>query len=108
MRVNLSKIFIFVSVDIWPLVWDNVFPGLNVKYLSTKEVARKVGIGRGTLERWLSSGELRPPRVTRIGRGAFRRWTKVDVDRVQSYKRKNYRKGRGRKKGDPAKAGKGK
>jgi len=79
-----------------------------MKYASTKEVARKVGIGRNTLERWLSSGKLKPPRATRIGRGEFRQWTDADIERVRKYKARNYRKGRGRKKGDPAKRGRGK
>jgi excisionase family DNA binding protein len=74
-----------------------------MRYLSTKEVARKVGIGRGTLERWLSTGKVRAPRTAQIGKGRFRYWLDVDVERVREYKRQNYRKGRGRKKGDPAK-----
>jgi excisionase family DNA binding protein len=75
-----------------------------MKYLSTKEVARKVGIGRGTLERWLTGGKLSHPRAAQIGQGSFRQWTDSDVERVREYKRRNYRKGRGRKKGDPARA----
>lgn len=69
-----------------------------MKYLSTKEVAREAGIGRGTLERWLSSGKLRPPRAVEIGEGSFRHWTTADLKRVREFKQRNYRKGRGRKK----------
>jgi excisionase family DNA binding protein len=70
-----------------------------MKYLSTKEVAQNVGIGRATLERWLGSGRLRAPRAAEIGQGRFRYWTDVDIERVRKYKAQNYRKGRGRKKG---------
>jgi predicted DNA-binding transcriptional regulator AlpA len=70
----------------------------RMKYLSTKQVASKAGIGRATLERWLASGNLRRPRTVQVGDGTFRRWTVADVAMVLKYKRENYRKGRGRKK----------
>lgn len=50
-----------------------------------------------TLERWLASGKLRRPKITRYGRNEFRNWTASDVERVRKYKQENYRKGRGRK-----------
>ncbi len=56
-----------------------------------------IGINRVTLERWLSSGKLEPPRTVRFGRSEFRNWTASDVNRVRKYKAANYRKGRGRK-----------
>jgi predicted site-specific integrase-resolvase len=65
--------------------------------LSTEDVARKVGINRVTLERWLSSGKVKPPKTVRFGKNEFRDWTPADVERVQAFKRENYRKGRGRK-----------
>lgn len=65
--------------------------------MSTEQVAKVVGVNRVTLERWLSSGKLKGPRVVSIGRGTFRQWSQADVDRIQKYKQENYRKGRGRK-----------
>ena len=65
--------------------------------LSTEEVAKRIGIGRVTLERWLSSGKLKRPKTIRFGRNEFRDWTDTDVERVRKYKEANYRKGRGRK-----------
>ena len=65
--------------------------------LSTAEVAKKVGIDRATLERWLASGKIARPKSLRIGEKEFRDWTDVEVERVRKYKQKNYRKGRGRK-----------
>jgi len=65
--------------------------------LSTEDVARKVGISRVTLERWLARGKLRRPKNIRYGRNEFRNWTAADVERVRKYKQENYRKGRGRK-----------
>jgi len=65
--------------------------------LDTNEVCRQVGIHRATLERWLSSGRLRPPQPIHIGARVFRYWTQRDVERVRKFKEKFYRKGRGRK-----------
>jgi predicted site-specific integrase-resolvase len=65
--------------------------------LSTAEVAKKVGIDRVTLERWLASGKIRPPSSLHVGQKTFRDWTGADVNRLKKYKQENYRKGRGRK-----------
>jgi len=65
--------------------------------VSTLEVARKVGIGRATLERWLSSGKVKGPKTVRFGKSEFRHWTAKDVERLKEFKQENYRKGRGRK-----------
>lgn len=69
-----------------------------VHRLSTEEVAQEVEINPATLERWLSSGKLKPPKKMRVGRRVFRLWGKRDIKRVKRYKARNYRKGRGRKK----------
>ncbi len=84
-----------VRIDKPVQIWHNLVP---MRYLSTEGVAREVGIGRRTLERWLTRGELKPPSTFRVGQGTFRHWTAADVQRVRKYKQQNYRKGRGRKK----------
>jgi predicted DNA-binding transcriptional regulator AlpA len=66
-------------------------------YLSTAEVAKKAGIDRATLERWLASGNVARPKSLRIGQKLFRNWTDADMERVRKFKQENYRKGRGRK-----------
>jgi excisionase family DNA binding protein len=71
--------------------------------LSTLEVARKVGISRVTLERWLASKKVPAPKTIRFGKNEFRDWTDQDVERVRKYKDAHYRKGRGRKKGKKSK-----
>jgi len=65
---------------------------------STADVAKLVGITKVTLERWLAQGKVAMPRQMRIGTRLFRLWTDRDIERVQRYKEKFYRKGRGRKK----------
>lgn len=65
--------------------------------LSTRNVVKKVGISRATLERWLASGKLKGPKTVRFGKSEFRNWTARDVEMVKKFKWDNYRKGRGRK-----------
>jgi len=65
--------------------------------MSTEEVARRVGINRVTLERWLAGDKVSAPKTIMYGRNKFRDWTEKDVERLKKYKQQNYRKGRGRK-----------
>ncbi len=65
--------------------------------LSTEEVARIVGIGHRTLERWISEGKVGPKTVV-IGRKTYRLWTEQEIDKLRRVKGRTYRKGRGRKK----------
>jgi predicted site-specific integrase-resolvase len=65
--------------------------------LTTRELIKRVGISRATLERWLVSGKIKKPKIIRFGKSEFRSWNAGDLDRVLKYKSKNYRKGRGRK-----------
>jgi len=65
--------------------------------MSTQQVAKAVGVNRVTLERWLSTGKVKQPKMVRIGHGTFRQWNQADVDRILRFKQENYRKGRGRR-----------
>ena len=66
--------------------------------MSTDEVAKRIGIHRVTLERWISSGRLLGPKTVTVGGRTFRLWTDSDIDKATLFKKKFYRKGRGRKK----------
>ena len=50
-----------------------------------------------TLQRWVSDGKVRPSQQIKQNRFTLWRWTDSDVEKVFEYKRKHYRKGRGRK-----------
>ena len=65
--------------------------------LSTAEIAKLLGVSKSTLERWLKEGKVPRPRPLRVGRKVFRMWTDGDIKRGKLYKKKFYRKGRGRK-----------
>lgn len=69
-----------------------------MKGYSTVEVARMVGIQKGTLRNWLQRGAIPEPKRQSNGGQVVRIWTARDVERVRKYKAAHYRKGRGRKK----------
>lgn len=64
---------------------------------STPEAARRCGIHHITLQRWVSEGRVKAPKLQRIGGVVVRLWGDSDLERVRRYKEENYRKGRGRK-----------
>jgi hypothetical protein len=64
---------------------------------STSRVAKKIGVHKITLIRWLLDGKVAEPRRVNQAGQEIRIWTDRDVERVRKYKQKNYRKGRGRK-----------
>jgi DNA-binding transcriptional MerR regulator len=68
-----------------------------MKNLSTSQVARKVGVHKQTLLRWLYARAIPEPKRLSSGGQDVRVWTDRDVERVRKYKEQNYRKGRGRK-----------
>jgi len=65
---------------------------------STDQVAKRLGIYKSTLLRWLYSGKLAEPKVVETPTSRIRVWSEEDMTRAQCYKEQNYRKGRGRKK----------
>jgi DNA-binding transcriptional MerR regulator len=69
---------------------------------STSEAAKRAGISRVTLERWLLAHKVRPSKKIQFDGGQRHwRWTINDLERVRIYKLMHYREGRGRKKAVP-------
>ena len=66
-------------------------------HYSTAQTARKLGIGRQTLHRWIREVIVSPPRKQKVAGVTVRIWTAEDIERLREYKEGNYRKGRGRK-----------
>jgi hypothetical protein len=71
--------------------------GMYSMQCSTAQAARKVGIGRQTLHRWIRERSVSPPRRQKVAGVTVRIWTAEDIERLRKYKEENYRKGRGRK-----------
>ncbi len=65
--------------------------------ISTLEAAKKGGVSKATLERWLAQGKIKAPKPLRVGQKVFRLWTDQDIERVRRHKKKTYWKGRGPK-----------
>ena len=63
-------------------------------HYSTAQTARKLGIGRQTLHRWIREGIVSPPRKQKVAGVTVRIWTAEDIERLREYKEGNYRKGR--------------
>ena len=70
-----------------------------MKYYSTVQVARAVGVDKQTLLRWLWAGKIREPRKRHQNGGVdVRLWSERELQAARAFKEANYRKGRGRKK----------
>lgn len=62
---------------------------------TTKEAAAKVGITRATLQAWIKTKKIRPPKPTLEGAKAKRLWTESAVTRLRAVKVRIYWKGQG-------------
>lgn len=71
--------------------------GVMANY-STAQVAKKIGVDKKTLLRWLYAGKVAEPKIVKTPTSNIRVWTEGDLARVSRFKKQNYRKGRGRKK----------
>jgi excisionase family DNA binding protein len=60
--------------------------------LSTVQLAKKLGIARDTLHRWIASGELKAPKVTKVGGVSVRLWADADIKRAKAYAKRRYHK----------------
>ncbi len=66
--------------------------------LTTAEAAKKVGIHRHTLQRWIATKKVIPPKPTFRGLIGYRLWSATDVGKVRKYKAAHYWESRGMKK----------
>jgi transposase len=61
------------------------------KTYSTLQAAKRAGIHRATLIRWLQDGNVKAStEVPLAGGNILRRWTDADIDKLKSYKAENY------------------
>ncbi len=78
------------------LKYETLSPEMSPR--PTADIARLIGVGRSTLERWLAERKVPTPKRIVVGARVSRIWTSQDIERLKRYKAKFYRKGRGRKK----------
>jgi predicted site-specific integrase-resolvase len=70
------------------------------RLISTAAAAKSVHIDRVTLQEWIRTGRVDPPRVILQNGRAIRLWSAIDIKRLKQIKAKTYRRGRGRKKAE--------
>jgi hypothetical protein len=74
-----------------------------IRRYTTREVAKKIGVGQQTLLRWLYAKQLAEPERMIFGGQNLRLWTKDDLKRARKYKvegaaERRSKKGIGRRK----------
>ncbi len=65
--------------------------------VSTQQAAKLAGIGQATLHRWIESGKLKAPKLTRVGGVLVRLWSEREVDRIRRHKERFYGQGKCRR-----------
>ena len=56
------------------------------KFYTTRQVAKKIGVGYQTLLRWLYAKDLAEPDRIILGGASVRLWTEADLKRARKYK----------------------
>lgn len=72
----------------------------GMKAYTTVQAARKLGVGRDTLYRWMKAKKIRGSKLLRVGAGAtfqVRLWTERDLAAIRRWMKQNPYKGRGQR-----------
>jgi hypothetical protein len=56
------------------------------KFYTTKQVAKKIGVGYQTLLRWLYAKDVPEPERIVLGGASVRLWTEGDLKKARKYK----------------------
>ena len=59
---------------------------VSKRKLKTLEVAKAVGLGRRTLDRWIAEGKVKAPKLTMVHGRGVRLWTQKDIARLRKVK----------------------
>jgi len=51
--------------------------------LSTRQAARKLGLGAKTLSHYLAVGKVPAPQILKVGSASLHAWTEEDIERVR-------------------------
>lgn len=76
-------------------MWTSMVHKLMVEKFSISEAARKVGIHRGTLRRWIKKGLILKPMAEDTAGARLRYWDKEGFAKVKEYREKHFGEGRG-------------
>ena len=50
---------------------------------STREAAKKLGLGAKTLSHYIAVGKVPPPQILKVGSASLHGWTDADIERVR-------------------------
>ena len=50
---------------------------------STREAAKRLGIGLKTLARYIENGKVPPPKFLKAGKNTFHAWTEEEIEHVR-------------------------
>jgi DNA-binding transcriptional MerR regulator len=64
---------------------------------SISEAARRLGVHRGTLRRWIRKGVIPKPIAEDVAGSRLRYWTAAGFAKVKQYKEEHFREGQGKK-----------
>ncbi len=62
------------------------------KSFSTSEVAKSINVSKGTLLRWLQTGQLTEPKRETFGGVESRIWSAADLERARTFREQRFRK----------------
>jgi len=68
-----------------------------VKLYTTVQAAKKLGIARDTIYRWMRDKKITGAKLTREGKFQSPLWTDEDLKRIRRYMKENPRENRGKK-----------
>jgi excisionase family DNA binding protein len=60
------------------------------RLFTTREVAKRAGVSRQTLQSWIAEGKVKPPAILRSA--GVRLWTEADLAKVLKVERRKYPK----------------
>jgi predicted DNA-binding transcriptional regulator AlpA len=80
---------------------------LNMTKISISEAARRLGVHRTTIHRWIEEGLVPKPVAENVAGARLRYWTEAGFAKVEEYRRHNYW-GQGKKKSRPKRVKKSK
>ena len=65
--------------------------GMSVRLYTTRDVAKRAGVSRQTLQTWIAERKVKAPAVLRTA--GIRLWTDADLAQVLKVKPRNYPRG---------------
>jgi transposase len=63
---------------------------MSLRLYTTREVTKRAGVSRQTLQTWIAKGKVKPPGI--FHSAGLRLWTEADLAKVLKAERRKYRR----------------